>query len=99
VLDKVCSVTVSNTKGNLELISVIARSRNAAAALALEELIKQHRWSADRSSKIEVTVHEPGPKYAVTIEQIVKWANLRQRGEQIGVVALKRRILELFSQR
>jgi hypothetical protein len=91
-------VKLVDAQGHLELTAVLAHSRNGAAALALEELIKQHRWSRDRSSKMEVTVHEPGPAFEVTVDQILKWATHHERGEPIGVVALKKRILELFGQ-
>ncbi|MFZ0591436.1 MAG: hypothetical protein WAM39_13215 [Bryobacteraceae bacterium] len=95
---KVCSVKLMDAQGRPEITPVLAHSRNGAAALALEELIKQRRWSRDGSCKIEVTVHEPGPTYEVTLDQILKWANRRERGEPIGVVALKKRILDLFAQ-
>ena len=95
---RVCSVKLMDAQGRLEITPVLAHSRNGAAALALEELIKQRRWSRDGGCKIEVTVHEPGPTYEVTLGQILKWANRRERGEPIGVVALKKRILDLCAQ-
>lgn len=77
---------------------MLAYSRNGAAALALEELIRQRRWGRNGNCKIEVTVQEPGPTYEVSLDQILKWATRHELGEPIGVVALKKRTLELFHQ-
>jgi hypothetical protein len=58
---KVCSVKLMDAQGRLEIPPVLAHSRNGAAALALEELIKQRRWSRDGGCKIEVTCTRTRP--------------------------------------
>jgi hypothetical protein len=97
VHDKVCSVNATDSSGSVRQVAVIARSRNDAAARAIEELNKTGEWSTGEASILQVTVHEPGATYQVSIEQLQKWARQRDRIDTIGVTALKSRVAQMLA--
>jgi hypothetical protein len=53
-------------------VPVVARSRNEAAARAIEELIKTGEWSTSDTPMFQVTVHDPGASYQVSLDQVKK---------------------------
>jgi hypothetical protein len=73
--------------------------RKYALARAIEELLRLGEWDLAVNRIIEVTVQEPVASHHVTIEGLRRWVQERDREDNVGVTALKRRVAELLAGR
>jgi len=64
--EKLCAVSATDSNGVVRKVPVVARSRNEAAARAIEELSKAGEWRPD--GRETLTVHEPKKSYQVSVE-------------------------------
>lgn len=95
--DKVCRVDATDSSGAVRQVAVIARSRNEAAARAIEELTQKKEWALGGDPILRVTVQEPSSSYQVSIDQLKTWARQRDRHDTLGIFALKNRVSKLLA--
>jgi len=88
---------MTDSTGLVRRVPVVARTRDEAAARAIEELIKSGEWSTGGNPMLQVTVHEPGATYQVSIDQIAKWSRQRDRVDTVGVTSLKSRVAKMLA--
>jgi hypothetical protein len=73
-------------------VQVEAGSLFEAAAAGLEQLHK----NGGLITQLQITVHEPGKRYKVHPHQLEKWIRSYDRGDSVGIRALKSRVRGLL---
>lgn len=63
-----------------------------AAALGLERLHQE----GGQLSAVEIIVHQPGTRFTIAPQQLSKWLGTKSEAENVGLMALKRRVRELI---
>ena len=86
-------MTGTDSRGLPCSVHVEADSLFEAAAAGLEQL----HATGGLIGTVQITVHEPGKRYTVHPRQLERWVRTYNRGEGVGVHALKNRVRSILN--